>query len=199
MLGKNGSLFASLMKDHILNKMQKIFSFLVIFLVVGLLHAQVQSDNIETNLSKVSFAISNLGLKVDGTLSGMEGHVNVDSKNLDLSSIEVSVKVSTINTGIAMRDRHLNKKDYFYESEYPELTFKSTAITKSKAGYVAEGGLTMRGVTKTVKIPFNLKTVDGKQQLAGSLKVKRKDYNIGGKGFSTMGNEVKVDILCVLK
>lgn len=105
------------------------------------------------------------------------------------------VDVSTIDTESKKRDDHLKNEDYFHVDKYPTICFKSDAITRDKDGYLADGEMTMHGVTKDVQIPF--KYTGGK--FHGTLKVKRYDYGIGSKGGFMIGKEVDIEIVAKLK
>ena len=68
--------------------------------------------------------------------------------------------------------------------KYPEITFKSTKVSRMKVGFVAAGNLTMHSVTKPVSLPF---TVTGPQKggkgemhmgIETALKLDRKDYGL---------------------
>ena len=63
----------------------------------------------------------------------------------------MTVRVASVQTGVAAFDRNLRSPDFFDAAGFPVITFKSTAIkrTGDKTGEVS-GDLTMLGVTKPV-------------------------------------------------
>ena len=78
--------------------------------VLFLFHvAQIPGFVISDSGSTVKFKIKNLGVTVTGSLSGLKGKASFDPANLGQSSIESTVDVGTINTGIDLRDDHLKK------------------------------------------------------------------------------------------
>jgi polyisoprenoid-binding protein YceI len=66
------------------------------------------------------------------------------------------MQADSIDTAVAPRDADLRSQNFFDAAKFPEITFTSTRIAKRGKGYVAEGRLTMHGVTKEVSIAFNL-------------------------------------------
>ncbi|SFQ53889.1 YceI family protein [Hymenobacter arizonensis] len=127
--------------------------------------------------AEIRFEIANAGLTVDGTLSGLQATVQFDPARLEQSRIQASVPVSSIKTGIGLRDRHLLKPEYFDAAKYPAITMQSTAFRKTGPNQF-EGvfTLTIKGVQREVKMPF---TVSGANEFQGRLSLNRLDYNVG--------------------
>lgn len=166
-------------------------------MIMALLVAQPglsTAQNIDAQHSKVRFKVSNLLIgSVKGTFQGMKGQVEFKPEDLEHSSLQACIQVNTINTGIDLRDKDLMSERFFDLDHFSEICFRSESIRSSDDGYVAEGKLTMHGVTKDVEIPF---TVDG-NVMSGSFTINRLDYNIGeGVGKFMAGKEVTVFIEC---
>lgn len=154
------------------------------------------SQMIDSEQSKVTFAISNMGFNtVEGSFTAMQGELNFDPSDSKNASFDVCIDAATVNTGNHKRDQHLRQEDFFYVEKYPNICFTSTAVIRTKLGFRATGQLTMKGVTKTVSIPFYFDN----QQFTGTLKIKRYDYNIGSSGGFMVGKEVDLEIVCVIK
>lgn len=138
--------------------------------------------------SEIRFQISNAGLKVDGTLSGLEADIQFDPAHLEQTHIRASVAVSSIQTGISLRDKHLQKPDYFDAEKYPTIVLQSKIIRPAGAGkYEGSFDLTMKGTTREVKLPF---TVSAAHEFSGQLQVNRLDFGIGKKSLVLSDNVV---------
>ena len=176
--------------------MKKISLLLIFaFLMMGL-HAQ----SINSEKSVVNFEISALSITtVDGTMKGMQGEVVFDENDLSTSKFDVSIDVKTIDTGIKKRDEHLRTADFFEVETYPTIRFTSNNISKTSNGYLAKGTLAMKNVSKNIELPFTvIKNSDG-ALLTGNLVLQRKAYKVGESTSNfTVGNKVKVEILCYL-
>ena len=106
--------------------------------------------------TEVKFAWSHAGVSVQtGEFTTANGKLILDPDNVENSSIEVTIAADSISTGFAPLDKHLKSPDFFEVAKYPDITFKSTSVTKTgdKTADVA-GDLTMHGVT----LPVTLKT-----------------------------------------
>src|SRR5580700_5367068 len=67
--------------------------------------------------------------KVRGRFHEFEGSAHLDFENPSASSVNVTIKAPSIDTGVADRDTHLRSNDFFAMDEYPEITFASTEST----------------------------------------------------------------------
>ncbi|MEM1008652.1 MAG: YceI family protein, partial [Myxococcota bacterium] len=55
------------------------------------------------------------------------------------------------------RDKHLRSPDFFSVKKFPKITFSSTSFKRvGKKRYMIRGKLNFHGVTKKVRIPFQL-------------------------------------------
>lgn len=154
------------------------------------------AQTIDKKSSVVNFKIKAMGMmNVEGTFTGFSGDVKFDSKNLSSSSIDVCINASSVNTGNTQRDNHIRSADFIDSEKYGKICFTSSSIKADGNNYIAEGKLTLHGVTKTVKIPLTYQN----NTLKGTLEVKRLDYKVGESyGTFRAGEIIYLDINCVL-
>jgi polyisoprenoid-binding protein YceI len=104
--------------------------------------------------SEVSFTVRHMMVsKVRGRFDKFEGTIVTTEDPLG-SSVTATVDLDSINTNQEQRDAHIKSADFFEVEKYPTMTFVSTALKGAEEGFVLEGDLTLKGVTKTVA--FNL-------------------------------------------
>lgn len=113
--------------------------------------------NFDKAHSAIGFRVKHMGLvDVHGYFRDFTGTINYDSADVTKSTVEFTAKMTSVDTGNAGRDNHLRTKDFFEVETYPEMTFKSTSVTKKGKTLMLTGDLTMKGVKKTVTFPFNV-------------------------------------------
>ena len=145
--------------------------------------------------SKVSFTIKNAGTTVEGYFVEFETDVVVDSKNLKASRFDGKVKISSIQTGIAMRDRHLLKKEYFNAEKFPEMNFKTREMKlMSDGSFRAVGDITIKGTTRALEFKIVTETSGTKSVYRAQAKLNRRDFEVGGWSL-TMSDEVVLNII----
>jgi polyisoprenoid-binding protein YceI len=104
--------------------------------------------------SEVSFTVRHMMVsKVRGRFDKFEGTIVTGDDPLS-STVTASVDLTSINTGQEQRDAHIRSADFFEVEKFPTMTFTSTAIKAAEEGFILEGDLTLKGVTKSVA--FNL-------------------------------------------
>src|SRR5215216_181516 len=121
--------------------------------------------------------------KVRGSFNEFEGSGYFDAANPSSSHLQLVIKAASIDTRNADRDAHLRSNEFFAMDEYPEITFRSTAVDQTgDDGYRVTGDLTIKGVTKPVTVDFDYSgsVVDpfGNQRigLEGATTVNRKEW-----------------------
>ncbi|MBC7849426.1 MAG: YceI family protein [Chitinophagaceae bacterium] len=162
--------------------------FLILPFLFSFITAQVWK--LSDTDSTVKFKIKNLGVQVTGSFTGLTGKVNFDSTNPGASHFEASVNVSTINTGIDLRDEHLRSDDYFDAKNHPRIRFVSSRIAAGKKSnsYTMWGNLTVRETTREISFPFSVESKDGGYRFIGEFKINRRDYKVGGSSFTLSDN-----------
>jgi polyisoprenoid-binding protein YceI len=103
--------------------------------------------------SEVDFSILHLGLShVHGRFGNIGGSIVMNEADVTKSTINVTIDVSTVDTGVAPRDGDLKSDHFFNVAQFPTATFVSTAVAKSGGGLTVTGNLTLHGVTKPVTL-----------------------------------------------
>lgn len=168
--------------------MKKILLLIFVSFIVVSLPAQILVP--VDAASSVKFTIKNFGLKVDGSMKGLQGKIIFNPAVLATASFSVSVDAATINTNNGTRDNHLKKEEYFDVAKYPRLQFISTKIaaTNNPAIFKMEGNITIKGITKLVSFPFSVvEKPDGKIFL-GEFTINRRDFTVGGSSLVLSDN-----------
>ncbi|GAA4123883.1 YceI family protein [Nocardioides fonticola] len=91
---------------------------------------------------------------VRGQFGEWSGTAHVDAANPAASSVSLTIKAASIDTGSADRDGHLASPDFFDAETYPEITFVSTDVSRDGDDWTIVGDLTIKGVAKPVTIEF---------------------------------------------
>ena len=123
--------------------------------------------------------------KVRGSFAEYEGHGYFDEEDPTKSSLELTIKAQSIDTGNSDRDNHLRSNDFFDMENHPEIRFESTNVeVKGDDQFRVTGDLTIKGVTKPVSVDFEYTgtAVDpfGNQRigLEGRTTINRKDWGV---------------------
>lgn len=160
--------------------------------------------NFDKAHSFIGFKVGHFGLvEVPGFFRDFTGSVNFDAKDISKSTVEFTAQATSVDTGVAPRDKHLRTADFFEVEKYPEITFKSTKVEKKGKAWMLTGDLTMKGVTKSISFPFNIvgwlpadERSGGKMGIAAETTLNRRDYgiNYGKAGVLGVSDEIKITL-----
>jgi len=123
--------------------------------------------------------------KVRGAFNEFEGTVVFDAADPSAAVVTVRIKADSIDTRNAQRDAHLRSNDFFAMETHPEITFVSTGFHQTgDSTFDLTGDLTIRGVTRSVTIPFTFEGAAtdpfGNLRVGfdGSVTINRKDWGV---------------------
>jgi polyisoprenoid-binding protein YceI len=157
------------------------------------------SYTLDLPASLLRFSFEQAGATNNGRFKTFSANVTFAPDNLGASKIDVSVDVGSLDTGDQERDDTLKSADLFDVAKFPKARFVSSKISQTGAGrYEAQGKLTIRNVTKDVKLPITFQTREekGKQIgfLTGRTTIKRLEYGVGQGDWKSL-EWVKDDVL----
>jgi len=162
---------------------------------------------IDSTHSAAHFSVRHLMVSnVRGEFTKLSGTLAYDASNPANSSLEARVEVASISTRDAQRDAHLKSPDFLDAEKFPELTFRSTEVTRDGDAWRLKGDLTIHGVTREVTFSVDGPTPEVKDPWGGyrigataETKIHRKDFGLTWNmaleaGGMVVGDEVKISI-----
>lgn len=118
--------------------------------------AEVHEFSVDPVHSQVGFRIRHLVGKTPGSFGDFSGTVTMDPEKPTSLRVEGTVETASIDTNNEKRDNHLRSADFFDAATYPEISFVSTGAEMDGDDLVLLADLTMRGVTKPVRLEAEL-------------------------------------------
>ena len=153
--------------------------------------------------SEVDFSILHMSLSnVRGRFGNIGGTVALNSSDITKSTVNITIDVTTVDTGVTARDNDLKSANFFDVAQFPTATFVSTSVSKSDSGLTVNGNLTLHGVTKPVTLQVEGPTgpVQGMDKkphsgFSATTTIKRTDFGIAAKyPAAVVGDDVKLSI-----
>lgn len=103
--------------------------------------------------SEVNFSILHLSLaNVRGRFGNIGGQIVLNDADFTKSTVNVTIDMSTVDTGVGPRDADLKSDHFFDVAHFPTATFVSTSVAKIGSGLTVTGNLNLHGVTKPVTL-----------------------------------------------
>jgi polyisoprenoid-binding protein YceI len=175
---------------------------LVLLLVLTLPCIASATDyTVQPASSTLGFSSSFQGSGFDGRFDKWTAAISYDQAKLAASKFDVTVDLASAKTGDNDRDSALPGPDFFNVTKYPQAHFVTTAFHQQGSQVIADGMLTLRGVTKPVSLNVTFKPQGSGATLDVSGTVKRLDFGVGAGQYadtSVIGADVKVTAHLVL-
>jgi polyisoprenoid-binding protein YceI len=154
---------------------------------------------VDASHSEVGFTARHLMVsKVRGQFKDFAAVVTI-AQPFELSTVEATVQLASIDTNSADRDTHLKSADFFDAENNPVMTFTSTKVTDDSL----EGNLTIKGVTKPVTFDLDFGGVSAdpwggtRAGFEATTEINRKDFDLSWNvaiegGGVLVGEKVKI-------
>lgn len=169
--------------------------------------AQASTWEMDMSHSQIGFSVRHMMVSnTSGRFAKATGTLELDDKDLARSNVSIAIETASVDTQDQKRDEHLRSPDFFATAEHPQMTFKSKSVKAKGKGYVINGDLTIRGVTRPVVLevaeltgPVKDPWGNERRGATATAKINRKDFGIAWNkvldaGGVAVGDEVRIQI-----
>ena len=184
-------------------KKLKFFSLLVLAIsMANSAFAEAKKFNIDPNHATVTWHANHFGYSTpSGKFTDIKGVISFDEKEPTQSSVDATINIASLNTGLPKFDEHLKSKDFFNLDKFTTAKFISKkVIIKGKNKGQIIGDLTLLGVTKpvTLNVTFNKMAVNSYTQkdtigFSATAAINRSDFGMNF-GIPGVSDKVNLDI-----
>ncbi|MBL4854095.1 MAG: YceI family protein [Robiginitomaculum sp.] len=143
--------------------------------------AKTQSNwAVDKSTSSIAFSGEQTGEKFTGSFANFDVQITFSPDDLAGAKIVAVIDLASVDAGDKDRNGALPGKEWFFVKKFPKARFEATGF-KHLGGnaYETTGQLTIRGVDKTITLPFTLDIEGGQAAMQGQISLNRRDYNIG--------------------
>jgi polyisoprenoid-binding protein YceI len=158
---------------------------------------------LEPDYAQVVFRWSHLGFSNPAAqLSQGQGTLEFDPANPTRASVQVTIPLSTLDTGVPALDEHLRSEDFFEVAKFPTATFRSTKVEQGagKDRLRVTGDLNLHGITKPVTLDVTVLKVGSNPRTSlptvgfeATTTLKRSDFGLGAF-VPQVSDEIKMQI-----
>ena len=165
------------------------------------LRAQAATYTLEPNYTQGIFSWDHLGFShPTGQFAQGTGMLEFDAMNPTMASLQVTIPLASIATGVPDLDEHLKSEDFFDVAKFPTATFASMKVEQGmgKERIRVHGNLTIHGVTRPVTLEVTLLKVGSNARtgvptvgFTATASVKRSDFGLGAF-VPQVGDEIQI-------
>jgi polyisoprenoid-binding protein YceI len=142
----------------------------------------------------LGFSFEQAGARSQGSFKKFTTALAWDAANPATGTLQVTVQIDSLDTQDKDRDEALRGPDLFDAKKYATAKYVANSLAKrADGGLEAVGKLTLRGVTRDLRLPLTLKTTASGVELSGEVTLKRLEFGVGqGEWKSTewVGDDV---------
>lgn len=180
--------------------------FAVLLLAGAPASVHAAAYKVDEDHTAVTFKVRHLLSNTQGQFKKFEGTIDFEAGKPESWKAEGTIQVSSIDTGVAQRDKHLLSKDFFEVEKYPTLTFKTAKVLESSAESAKiEGVMNMHGVEKPIVLDVQILGVakdpwgNTRAAFTATTKINRKDFGLAYNqaletGQLLIGEEVSITL-----
>lgn len=136
---------------------------------------------VDASKSTLSFTGSQAGDAFTGHFTQFTPVVEFDPAKPEAAKITVTVDMGSATIDDKDKQDSLPTSDWFDTAKFPTATFTSTRVTalSSEKAYLADGNLSLHGLTKPVQLKFSFTDQNGIATVDGTSQLNRSDFNVG--------------------
>jgi len=148
---------------------------------------------VDSAKSTLTFKGTYQGQSFDGKFKKFAATISYDAADPTKSKFDVTVDLTSVDTGSGERDETLATSDFFDTAKTPSAHFVTESFAKSGDGVEAKGNLTLHNQTKPVTLKVTFAENGNAAKLDVDTTLKRADFGLGnGADWADIGPDVPV-------
>jgi len=147
--------------------------------------------------SRLAFHVTWDGQPFTAAFQSWKADIDFDPDDLAASHAVVKIDVASVSSDVPEHDSDLKTEMAFDAARFPVATFEAAKFRKAGTGYVADGTLTLRGVTRPVALPFALTIAGSTAHMTGAVDISRAAFAVGtteGAGGVDVSADARVTV-----
>ena len=138
--------------------------------------AAVESDWSVTD-GTVEITVKQLGNDVTGSFDDWVSAIRFDeTADTNAGSVETTINIASLSLG-SVTSQAMGH-DFFDQGQFPNAVF-AAALIREGNDYVADGTLSIKGITVPVSLPFAVSVDGNSATMTGAIQLDRRDFTIG--------------------
>lgn len=141
--------------------------------------APVQTaGNWQVTTGTLGFTIQQMGTAVSGSLPDWAAEIRFDETPVEGKNGHVRVSIDTRTLTLGSVTDQAKGAEFFNVAQHPTAVFEADILPAAN-GYIAQGTLTLRGVTLPLALPFTLTLTGDTAEMAGKVTLDRRAFGMG--------------------
>lgn len=147
--------------------------------------------------SHIQFSAQQEGKMFTGEFGEFSGVINFDPASPETGFVSITVPLKSVDAGSNDRNSSLPEKVWFSTKAHPTAIYSSSDISADGEGFIANGNLTLKGVSVPLTLPFNLNVDGDTAVMTSNVEMDRTKWKVGAAPWDTdewVSKTVKLDL-----
>jgi polyisoprenoid-binding protein YceI len=149
--------------------------------------------------SRLTFTARQQLADFQGEFSTFTAQIEFDPAQAEAGRINAVIDLASVETQNTERDDYLVLPEWLDVPQWPASTYAADTIRAAGNGtsWIADGKLTLKGVTLPVELLFTFTEDSEGAELIGTANLNRMDFNVGTGGWTDtrwVGNPVTINV-----
>lgn len=162
------------------------------------LPARAAHWTVDPTKSRLGFTVQWSGEPFVATFRSWKADIDLDPADLAHARVRATIDLGSEASDTPDNDDGLKGPEGFSVAQFPSATFEATTFRRTGGNnYVANGTLSLHGVTRPVTLPFTLTITGDTAHAAGKAQVLRTDFGLGQGEWATptpIAHEVTINL-----
>lgn len=188
------------------DRMLKPFLYLIVFFA-ALTAAQADPVRylLQIDKSSVGFSYGFNGAKIKGTMPVDSADIQIDFDTLSNTKIQLVLNAHKARAGFIFATEAMRGKSILDATKHPQIHFVSTKVSRTPNGATMDGQITIRGVTKPIRLSAQFYRQTGsipkdRSQLVILLTGAVSRESFGASGYQNMvGDRIGLRVIAAIQ
>jgi polyisoprenoid-binding protein YceI len=170
--------------------------------VAGPSGAEVRRWSVDPSRSAITMRIRAAGLTQTGRFDDWSGDIRFDPATPETAQVTIEVRAGSLRMDEAALTARATGSAFLDAARYPAIRFRLKGLERVSAGrFNARADVTVKGRTREVVFPADLRAAGDAAQMTGGFVLDRAGYDIGMQGpwNALIGRQVRVDVALAVK
>lgn len=148
-----------------------------------LIGARAESWTIAREASSIRMSVRAFGATSEGRFDDWRGDIVFDPAAPTRTRASVTVQAASLRLRSSMATARAKGPDFLDVARHPTIRFQLRSLEPLGAGrYTAHADATLKGITRAVAFPVDLRVTGDRAQMTGGFMVDRAAFGIGTSG-----------------
>lgn len=147
--------------------------------------------------SEIRFGVRAMGVQQTGRFRDWDASIEFEPDQPETANVSLTIDSASLRMDNGALQGMATGRDFLDTGRYPSIVFRLTSLSQiNERRYQAVADVTVKGHTRSVRFPVDLRITGDTAQMTGGFSLRRSDFGIGTTGpwNALAGRDIRVDV-----